>query len=81
MSLGPKIEAAVTKFNTPCKPLIPLAGRIGTPCASPGSLRAGVQRALVLQQPDLKDHNHAQSQFDLEENLSFWDDHSVQVET
>ena len=81
MSLGPKIEAAVTRFNTPCKPLVPLAGRIGTPCASPGSLRAGVQRALVLQQPDLKDYNQAQSQFDLEEDMSFWDDHSVQVGT
>lgn len=75
MSLGPKIEAAVCKLEkTPSKPSRP--GRNRTPCASPGSLRASAQRALVLQ-----DHHQAQTQFDLEENPSFWDDHNVQVVT
>lgn len=73
MSLGPKIEAAVSKLEkTPIKPAKPV--RTGTPCASPGSLRASAQRALVLQ-----DQHQAQTYYDLEENPSFWDDHNVQV--
>jgi len=73
MSLGPKIEAAVSKLEkTPSKPSRP--GLSGTPCASPVSLRTSARRALVLQEP-----HQAQTHFDLEENPSFWDDHNVQV--
>lgn len=73
MSLGPKIEAAVSKLEkTPSKPSRP--GLNGTPSASPVSLRASARRALVLQEP-----NQAQTHFDLEENPTFWDDHNVQV--
>lgn len=78
MSLGPKIEAAVTKLEkTPSKPIRPV--RInGANLASPASLRAGVQRALPLQ-PNMKDSSQGQYHFDLQVDPSFWDDHNVQV--
>lgn len=75
MSLGPKIEAAVSKLEkSPIKPS--RSGRNGTPGASPGSLRASAQRTPVLQ-----DHHQAQTYFDLQENPTFWGDHNVQVLT
>ncbi|XP_024389740.1 uncharacterized protein [Physcomitrium patens] len=79
MSLGPKIEsAASTPKKTPTKPS--RSGRNGAPCASPSSVRAGGQRSLVPLPPSLKEcASQAQAYFDLEEKVSFWDDHNVQV--
>jgi hypothetical protein len=84
ISLGPKIEAAVSKLEkTPTK--APRPSRSGTPNASPGSLRAGVQRSLMLQQQQQQQHKDCNSSelvqptFELQEDLTFWNDHNVQV--
>ena len=79
ISLGPKIEAAVSKLEkTPTK--APRPSRSGTPNASPGSLRAGVQRSLQQQQhKDYSSNDLVQPNFELQEDLTFWNDHNVQV--